>query len=177
MVMVMVGVRVRVRVRVRDRVRVRVRDAVCAAVAFSVLTDFTVVMVRGSVHPRGMPLVTRMQELHASMRGNQRHPRVQNLWSKTEHRAVQLLRSRRVGTGNNGSCWPDLSYWVEFINRGGRVDGQHPYMWYVEEFLVSTMGKQNSQHPRAILLLFKRRTMPTQFVHPLGTCDNVLYLC
>jgi hypothetical protein len=34
--------------------------------------------VRGSGHPRGLPLVTRMAALQANMRGIQWHPRVQN---------------------------------------------------------------------------------------------------
>ena len=47
------------------RVRVRVRVAVCVAVAFSVWTEFTVPTGKRSGHPRGMPLVARMQELQA----------------------------------------------------------------------------------------------------------------
>jgi hypothetical protein len=41
-----------------------------------VWTQCKVATVRGSDHPRGMPLVTRMQELQSRMHGNKWHPRV-----------------------------------------------------------------------------------------------------
>jgi hypothetical protein len=47
-----------------------------SALTFSDWTQFTVPIGKRSEHPRGMPLVTRMQELQASRCGNQWHPRV-----------------------------------------------------------------------------------------------------
>jgi hypothetical protein len=44
--------------------------------AFSVATEFTVLIGKRSDLPRAMLLVARMQELQANMRGIQRHPRV-----------------------------------------------------------------------------------------------------
>jgi hypothetical protein len=44
---------------------------------FSVWTEFTAPTGERSGHPRGMPMVTRMQELQASRREIQWHPRVQ----------------------------------------------------------------------------------------------------
>jgi hypothetical protein len=44
-----------------------------ARLAFSVWTEFTVTTGKVSEHPRGIPLVTRMQELQASKRGIQWH--------------------------------------------------------------------------------------------------------
>jgi hypothetical protein len=43
---------------------------------FSVWTENAVPTGKSSEHPRGMPLVARKQELQASMRGSQWHPRV-----------------------------------------------------------------------------------------------------
>jgi hypothetical protein len=63
-----------VRVSVRGRVRVIVR----AAVYLSVWTGFTVSTGKGSEHPRGMPLVTRLAARHLGQRREtHRHHRVQ----------------------------------------------------------------------------------------------------
>jgi hypothetical protein len=51
-------------------VRVKVRVAVRVVVAFSVWTQFTVPTGKRSGHPRGMPLVTRMQELQGTCVGS-----------------------------------------------------------------------------------------------------------
>jgi hypothetical protein len=77
-------VRVKVQVRVRVRVRVRVSAAVRAAVDFVFGRDLQCQL-------RGMSLGTRMQELEASRRGNQWHPRVQITVEKT--RTVQQPQS------------------------------------------------------------------------------------
>ena len=60
------------------RVRVRFTVAVRAVVPLQCLDAIYSELVRGSEHPRGMPLVTRMEELEAEeqRRGNQWHPRV-----------------------------------------------------------------------------------------------------
>jgi hypothetical protein len=96
----MVGVRVRVRVRFRFRfrfrvrIRVRVRVAAYVAVAFSVWVRVRVVTVRGSGHPRGMLLVTRMQELQAEeqRRETQWHPRVCKFLPENAHRTAAATR-------------------------------------------------------------------------------------
>jgi hypothetical protein len=51
------------------RVRVRVRVGARVVVAFSVWTQFTVSTGKRSGLPRGMTLVTRMEEFQANMRG------------------------------------------------------------------------------------------------------------
>jgi hypothetical protein len=53
-------------------VKVRVRVMVVVAVGGLVrVMVMVMVMIKCIGHPRGMPLITRMQEFHASRRGNQ----------------------------------------------------------------------------------------------------------
>ena len=53
-----------------------VLDLGVTAMSFSVWTEFTVATGKMREHPRGMPLVTRMQELEANRRVIQWHARV-----------------------------------------------------------------------------------------------------
>jgi hypothetical protein len=76
-----------------------------------VWTEFTVPIGKRSELPRGMSLVTRMQELQASMRGIQWHPRVEKFCRKTgtvQHRSLcELAQVKRVSVdrGWGGRGW------------------------------------------------------------------------
>jgi hypothetical protein len=63
-------------------VRVRVRVAGFVAVAFRIWTEFTVPTGKRGGHPRGVPLVKRMQELQVSRRGYKMASSRVTIWSK-----------------------------------------------------------------------------------------------
>jgi hypothetical protein len=64
------------------------------------LNGVMVVRVRGRGHPRGMPLVTRMQELQASRRGNTWHRRVQ-ISVENAHRTRSAVVASTVAEAAN----------------------------------------------------------------------------
>jgi hypothetical protein len=136
--------------------------------AFTCWTGFAVGTARGSGHPRGMPLVRRMQEIQASKRWNQWHPRVQdsvekrapycwiNLWGCS--RCPSVLR-------HNLQCQP-VRKWTLERNDIGRT--------HARASSGAGVGS-NSRGSCKILFKTEHRTYPVREQFGLGLPGEAWY--